>query len=129
MPKKPNIYPLENGTFRATVSLGFDSATGKRIRKFKSGFKTQKEAQIWQLQVQSDFGKGSLSAHSTMRFCKFLDGFFIPDYRSKVRQRTFDMSLSKFKRLAYFNNMKLSSITAPQVKKWQNSLFQEGLSN
>lgn len=129
MPKKPNIYPLDNGTFRASVSLGFDPATGKRIRKFKSGFKTQKEAQIWQLQVQSDFGKGALSTHSTMSFRKFLDDFFIPDYRSKVRQRTFDMSLSKFKRLAYFDNMKLSSITAPQVKKWQNSLFQEGLSN
>ncbi len=39
------------------------------------------------------------------------------------------MSLSKFKRLGYFDNMKLSSMTAPQVKKWQNSLFQEGLSN
>ncbi|MCC9693805.1 site-specific integrase [Streptococcus agalactiae] len=129
MPKIPNIYPLPNGTFRASVSLGFDPSTGQRIRKFKNGFKTQKEAQIWQLQIKSDFGKGALSANSTMTFKKFLDDFFIPDYRSKVRQRTFDMSLSKFKRLAYFDDMKLSSVTAPQVKKWQNALFQERLSN
>lgn len=129
MPKVSNIYPLPNGTFRASVSLGFDPVTGKRIRKFKNGFKTQKEAQIWQLQIQSDFGKGALSTNSTMTFKKFLDDFFIPDYQSKVRQRTFDMSLSKFKRLVYFDNMKLSSMTAPQVKKWQNAMFQEGLSN
>lgn len=48
---------MENGTFRASVSLGFDSRTGKRIRKFKNGFKTQKEAQLWQAKMLNDFGK------------------------------------------------------------------------
>lgn len=57
MPKVPNVYPMENGTFRASVSLGFDSRTGKRIRKFKNGFKTQKEAQLWQAKMLNDFGK------------------------------------------------------------------------
>ena len=47
MPKIPSIYPMSNGTYRATVSLGFDVQTGKRIQKFKNGFKTQKEAQEW----------------------------------------------------------------------------------
>ena len=36
---------------------------------------------------------------------------------------------SKFKRLSYFENMKLSDIQAPHVKQWQNSMFIEGLSN
>lgn len=129
MPKVANVYPMPNGTFRASVSLGFDPTTGKRIQKFKNGFKSQKEAQDWRLRMLADFGKGALSANSSMTFSKFLEDFFIPDYRSKVRQRTFDMSLSKFKRLQYFDKMKLSAISAPQVKKWQNSLFQEGLSN
>lgn len=129
MPKIPNVYPLPNGTYRASVSLGFDPTTGKRIRKFKNGFKTQREAQIWQLQVQSDFGKGALSSNSSMTFKKFLDDYFIPDYQSQVRQRTFDMTRSKFKRLSYFEKMKLSDILAPHVKQWQNSMFLEGLSN
>lgn len=129
MPKLPNIYPMSNGTFRASVSLGFDPATGKRVRKFKNGFKTQREAQIWQLQVQSDFGKGALSSNSSMTFKKFLDDYFIPDYQSQVRQRTFDMTRSKFRRLSYFENMKLSDILAPHVKQWQNAMFIEGLSN
>lgn len=68
MPKLSNIYPLENGTYRASVSLGFDRQTGKRIRKFKTGFKTQREAQLWQLQIQADFGKGAISTNSTMTF-------------------------------------------------------------
>ncbi len=29
MPKIPNVYPMPNGTFRASVSLGFDPIMGK----------------------------------------------------------------------------------------------------
>ena len=77
----------------------------------------------------ADFGKGSITVNSTMTFKKFLDDYFIPDYKSQVRKRTFDMTQSKFKRLSYFENMKLSDIQAPHVKQWQNSMFIEGLSN
>ncbi|GAY70327.1 site-specific recombinase, phage integrase family [Streptococcus canis] len=125
MPKIPSVYPMPNGTFRASVSLGFDPITGKRIHSFK----TQKEALEWRMRILADFGKGSLSSNSSMTFKKFLDDYFIPDYQSQVRQRTFDMSCSKFKRLAYFNNMKLSDILPPHVKQWQNAMFIEGLSN
>lgn len=129
MPKIPNIYPMPNGTFRASVSLGFDKATGKRVQKFKNGFKTQREAQKWRLKILSDFGKGAISSNSSMTFQKFLEDYFIPDYKSQVRQRTFDMSQSKFKRLIYFANMRLSDIRASHVKQWQNAMFVEGLSN
>lgn len=129
MPKMPNVYPMSNGTFRASVSLGFDPITGKRIHKFKNGFKTQREALEWRMRILADFGKGSLSSNSSVTFKKFLDDYFIPDYQSQVRQRTFDMSRSKFKRLAYFDNMKLSDILPPHVKQWQNAMFIEGLSN
>lgn len=77
----------------------------------------------------ADFGKGSITVNSTMTFKKFLDDYFIPDYKSQVRKRTFDMTQSKFKRLSFFENMKLSDIQAPHVKKWQNAMFIEGLSN
>lgn len=129
MPKISNVYPMPNGTFRASVSLGFDTITGKRIHKFKNGFKTQKEALEWRMRILADFGKGALSSNSSMTFKKFLDDYFIPDYQSQVRQRTFDMSRSKFKRLTYFDNMKLSDILPPHVKQWQNAMFIEGLSN
>ena len=77
----------------------------------------------------ADFGKGSITVNSTMTFKKFLDDYFIPDYKSQVRKRTFDMTQSKFKRLSFFENMKLSDIQAPHVKQWQNAMFIEGLSN
>ena len=129
MPKVANIYPMSNGTYRASVSLGFDPITGKRIQKFKNGFKTQKEAQEWRMRMLADFGKRAISSNSSMTFQKFLEDYFISDYKSKVRQRTFDMSQSKFRRLSRFHNMKLSDIKAPHVKQWQNALFNEGLSN
>ena len=40
----------------------------------------------------ADFGKGSITVNSTMTFKKFLDDYFIPDYKSQVRKRTFDMT-------------------------------------
>uniref|UniRef100_UPI00359C98C8 site-specific integrase n=1 Tax=Enterococcus faecalis TaxID=1351 RepID=UPI00359C98C8 len=129
MPKIAGVYSMPNGTFRASVSLGFDRLTGKRIQKFKNGFKTQKEAQEWRLNMLANHGKGAISSKSSMTFKKFLDDYFIPDYQSKVRQRTFDMTKSKLKRLAYFEKMKLSSILAPHIKQWQNAMFVEGLSN
>ena len=129
MPKVPNVYPMENGTFRASVSLGFDQQTGKRIRKFKTGFKTQKEAQLWQAKILNNFGKGALSRNSTMTFNKFLTDFFIPDYQSKVRNRTFNTTMAKIKRLSYWDNISLSAISPPKVKQWQNKLFEENLSN
>lgn len=81
------------------------------------------------MKMLADFGKGALSSNSSMTFKKFLDDYFIPDYKSQVRQRTFDMTRSKFKRLSYFEKMKLSEILAPHVKQWQNAMFIEGLSN
>ncbi|NLK22611.1 MAG: site-specific integrase, partial [Clostridiales bacterium] len=35
---------LSNGKWEVTIDLGRNPATGKRMRKFKSGFKTKKEA-------------------------------------------------------------------------------------
>lgn len=128
MPKISNVYPMANGTFRANVSLGFDKITGKRIRIFKNGFATQKEAVLWQKRMLADFSETSISANSTMYFKTFMKEFFVPDYKNKVRERTFEATQGRLKRLSYFGNMQLLKITPPLVKRWQNELFEQGLS-
>lgn len=130
MAKSNGVYPMSNGTFRAIVSLGFDKRTGKRIQKTKNGFKSKKDAQNWRTQILFDYGKGALVLNSTMTFKKFLHEYFIPDFKSKLRDSTFTNSRSRIKRIEnYFGKMKLVDINAPIVKQWQNSLFLEGLSN
>ena len=130
MAKSNGVYHMKNGTFRAIVSLGFDKRTGKRIQKTKNGFKSKKDAQNWRTQILFDYGKGALVLNSTMTFKKFLHEYFIPDFKSKLRDSTFTNSRSRIKRIEnYFGKMKLVDINAPIVKQWQNSLFLEGLSN
>ena len=43
MAKDP-IKKAENGTYYFRANLGFHPITGKQIQKYKSGFKTKKEA-------------------------------------------------------------------------------------
>ena len=38
------IKKASNGTYYFRANLGFDQTTGKRIQKYRSGFKTKKEA-------------------------------------------------------------------------------------
>ena len=45
MAKDP-IKKAENGTYYFRANLGFHPITGKQIQKYKSGFKTKKEAMI-----------------------------------------------------------------------------------
>ena len=41
---KDLIKKAENGTYYFRANLGFHPITGKQIQKYKSGFKTKKEA-------------------------------------------------------------------------------------
>ena len=41
---KDIIKRAENGTYYFRANLGYNPATGKQIQKYKSGFKTKKEA-------------------------------------------------------------------------------------
>lgn len=128
MPKLPNIYPMPNGKFRASISCGFDKATGKRIRFFNSNFTSQKQALEWQRKMQSDYGNGGISIQGTITFEKFMNEYFIPDYKGSVSKKTFETAQSKLKRLERFNNYQLKDISAPIVKQWQNSMINENLS-
>ncbi|MEO5299061.1 tyrosine-type recombinase/integrase [Enterococcus cecorum] len=128
MPKLPNIYPMPNGKFRASISCGFDKATGKRIRFFNSNFTSQKQALEWKRKMQSDYGNGGISIQGTITFEKFMNEYFIPDYKGSVSKKTFETAQSKLKRLERFNNYQLKDISAPIVNQWQNSTINENLS-
>ncbi len=39
------IKKADNGTYYFRANLGFDHSTGKRIQKYKSGFKTKKRSE------------------------------------------------------------------------------------
>ncbi|WEV61281.1 tyrosine-type recombinase/integrase [Streptococcaceae bacterium ESL0729] len=128
MPKISNVYQdKERGTYYTIVSLGTDDLTGKRISKTKRGFTTQKEAKKWHDEYKLQHV--DISRQGNINFKYFLNEYFIPDYRQSVQARTYDMTKSKLKRLKFFDKKRLDEITPALVKKFQNDLYLEGLSN
>lgn len=130
MPKVPNVYyDKATKTYYAIASLGFDQVTGKRMRKKKRGFKTQKEAKQWHDEYLAKHSQKAIFHSATMTVGLFLEKYFIPDYKNRVRERTFLTFKSKLKRLKYFQKMKLVDVKPMHIKQWHNILLDEGLSN
>lgn len=129
MPKISNVYQDKlRGTWYSKVSLGYDD-TGKRVTKTKRGFTSQKAAKKWHDEFRANYSKIALTPNSTMSFEKFMSDYYIPDYKGRVRLRTFDQAMGKLSRLHIFYNKKLADISPIMIKKWHNDLLEEGLSN
>lgn len=129
MPKIANVYlDKERGLWYAKVSLGYYDS-GKRATKTKRGFTTQKEAKAWHDDFKANHSKTALSKNPTISFKKFLDDYFLPDYQGQVRERTYDQTMGKMKRIEFFYSKKLVDISAPMIKKWHNDLRVENLSS
>lgn len=119
----PSFKKDKRGKYYFTASLGFDSVTGKRIQKMRSGFSTIKEAREAYAELVSNFGKEAYSSNSSMLFEEFHNTIFLPYYKARVKERTYNNRLSTINQhFSYFNKMKLKSIQPIHIQKWQNDL-------
>ena len=108
----------KRGKYYFTASLGFDEVTGKRIQKMRSGFSTIKEAREAYAEIISNFGKEAYSSNSTMLYEEFFYTIFLPYYKGRVKERTYNNRLSTIKNtFAYFFKMKLKSIAPVHIQK------------
>ena len=123
---KDIIKKAQNGTYYFRANLGYDPATGKQIQKYKSGFKTKKEAKeayskllltsAEELAVQKD--------HPT--FKTFLEEIYLPWYKTQVKESTYVNRCSTAKKhFKYFYKKKISEIQAIHVQAWQLKLAKE----
>lgn len=129
MPKISHVYKdKERGTYYAVISLGFDDITGKRIQKKKTGFTSQVEAQKWYDFTKADLSKSSVQMNSTMSFKTFVNKYFMPDYKTRTKSQTYDVGVARLKRLDYFFDRKLSSISPIIIQDWHNRLLEENVS-
>lgn len=124
MAKIPGVYKdAKTGKWYYSVSLGFDAVTGKRIRKVRRGFNTQKEAyeaKTSELKSAQDMGQ---LANSGMDFTTFMEQLFIPEYRSKVQITTFENRMSILKIIMnHFGKKKMENITNIEIQLWKNML-------
>lgn len=119
-----NVYKdKKKGTYYYVASLGFDDVTGKRIQKMKRGFRTRKEALQAYNEVMNDYGRLAFKTNSSMSYKEYFESIFLPWYKGRVKERTYNNRLSSMK--LYFQpfyKKKVSEITPILIQKWQNDL-------
>ncbi|MED2879580.1 site-specific integrase [Bacillus thuringiensis] len=124
MAKLSGIYKdKKTSKWYYSVSLGFDKVTGKRIRKVRRGFNTQKEAyeaKTEELKNAQDMGR---IANSGLDYASYMEDLFLPDYKSHVQSTTYEARLSVFKKMIkHFGKKKIDSISNIDIQVWKNSL-------
>ena len=124
MAKITGVYKdKKTGKWYYSISLGFDRITGKRIRKVRRGFKTQKEAyeaKTAELKAAQDIGQ---FANSSLDYASYMEQLFLPDYKSRVEITTYEARLPVFKKIVnYFGKKKIDNISNIDIQVWKNSL-------
>lgn len=107
----------KNGTWMSRFY--YTDYQGNRVRAFKRGFKTKKEAQEYEREFLAKY-----KFEVTMTF-KSLYELYIEDLSYRLRSNTISSKkyLIETKILPFFKNMKLNTITPIVIRKWQNELI------
>ena len=82
MAKDP-IKKAENGTYYFRANLGFHPITGKQIQKYKSGFKTKKEAREAYSKLMLTSTEELTEKKQQLSFQQFIEETYLPWYKGK----------------------------------------------
>lgn len=123
---KEIIKRAENGTYYFRANLGYHPVTGKQIQKYKSGFKTKKEA-------KEEYSKLILASAEELAvdkeqptFKTFVEDIYLPWYKTQVKESTYKNRYSTIqKHFAYFYRKKVNEIDPIHVQTWQLKLAKE----
>ena len=123
MPKISNVYrDKRNGSWYFVASLGTD-ANGKRVRHWGRGYTTQREAKAAYDEYMAEYSRTAVKKNSTMSFGEFCRSYWIPDYKGRVRESTYEERRAMIrKHFARFDKVPLRDITAPMLQIWRNEL-------
>ena len=93
--------------------------TGERKQSQKRGFKTKREAQIWEREQLN-----KATADLDMTFDSFVEQY-TADMQTRIKENTWATKehIIRTKIIPYFGKQKMSSITAQQIITWQNELM------
>ena len=112
------IYKEEKtNTWR--VIYRYTDWTGERKQSQKRGFKTKREAQIWEREQLN-----KATADLDMTFDSFVEQY-TADMQTRIKENTWATKehIIRTKIIPYFGKQKMSSITAQQIITWQNELM------
>ncbi|UUI41243.1 tyrosine-type recombinase/integrase [Oceanobacillus oncorhynchi] len=120
---KDIIKKAKNGTYYFRANLGYHPITGKQIQKYRSGFKTKKEAREEYSKLLLTKSDSLEEKQEDILFRQFIEDIFLPWYKTQVKGRTYDNRLPTVrKHFTFFDNLFTSEITPIHVQKWQLAL-------
>lgn len=122
MTKDP-IKKAKNGTYYFRANLGYDPVTGKQIQKYRSGFKTKKEAREEYSRIilsSKDIGN---EKKDVVPFKEFIEEIYLPWYKTQVKESTYRNRETTIKKhFAYFYKYTTDQIEPIHVQNWQLKL-------
>lgn len=120
------IKKSSNGTYFFRANLGVD-ITGKKIQKYKSGFKTKKEAreEYSKIILMSTSDIIEDKNNNKVMFKDYISEIFLPYYKTQVKIRTYENRLTNInKHFKYFDTFEINKIEPIHVQTWQLSMIQ-----
>ena len=109
----------EDKTNTWRVIYRYTDWTGERKQSQKRGFKTKREAQIWEREQLN-----KATADLDMPFDSFVEQY-TADMQTRIKENTWATKehIIRTKIITYFGKQKMSNITAQQIITWQNELM------
>ena len=117
----------KNGTtvYRASVYLGVDQVTGKKVKTSVTG-RTRKEVKSKAQQAQIDFklNGSTIQKAVTVKNFQELANIWLESYKLTVKPQTYEATLSNLRTHIYpvFGNRQLDKITASDIQVFINQL-------
>ncbi|MBF0778327.1 tyrosine-type recombinase/integrase [Streptococcus cuniculi] len=114
--------------YRASVYLGVDQVTGKKVKTTVSG-RTKKEVNQKARHVQLDFEKNGATVYKSVKVANYkeLAELWLESYKLTVKPQSYHDTYFLFKKhlLPTFGSLKLDSITPAFIQYFVNSLSKE----
>ena len=125
MAKDP-IKKANNGTYYFRANLGYNPITGKQIQKYRSGFKTKKEAREEYSKLVLSSTEELTEKKKKISFQQFIEEIYLPWYKTQVKESTYINRCSTIKKhFSSFYKMATDEIEPINVQNWQLKLAKE----
>ena len=125
MAKDP-IKKANNGTYYFRANLGYNPITGKQIQKYRSVFKTKKEAREEYSKLVLSSTEELTEKKKKISFQQFIEEIYLPWYKTQVKESTYINRCSTIKKhFSYFYKMATDEIEPINVQNWQLKLAKE----
>lgn len=119
---------LDNKKWEVTIDLGRNPSTGKRMRKFKSGFKTKKEATAYANSFSVDVANGLNVIDNKILLKDFMKSWY-DDHKIEtlsINTRTNYESRMNTHIIPQLGNIELGKLNAATVQQFYNNLIKTG---